>query len=139
MPYYVIADATESEGSRELRLIAYELDGSTYKRVKLDGRGRAWLEAVGLWLGVKKSPTTGGDRLVLIDPATDEEIGDYTAVNQARAAESERADAEARAARRNRSEPTPRPAPARRSRSEPTPKPAPVPMPRRVSANSRRS
>ena len=40
-----------------------------------------------MWLGVKKNPATGGDQVVLIDPATNEEIGDYTAINQARAAE----------------------------------------------------
>jgi colicin import membrane protein len=97
VPYYVIANATEPGDSRRLTLIAYRLDGSTYQRVDLDPRGRAWLAPVGLWLGVSKNPTTGGDRLVLIDPKTDEEIGDYTAVDQARAAEAARADAEARA------------------------------------------
>jgi hypothetical protein len=44
---------------------------------------RAWLEPVGLWLGVKVNPETGGDRLVLIDPSNNDEIGDYTTVDLA--------------------------------------------------------
>jgi hypothetical protein len=50
-----------------------------------------------LWLGVKVNPDTGGDRVVLIDPATNAEIGDYTAVDQARVQAEERAGAEAKA------------------------------------------
>jgi colicin import membrane protein len=84
VPYYVIADMHEEEGKRRLKLIAYRLKGSTYEPVALDERGRAWLEPVGLWLGVKINPETGGDRVVLIDPITNQEIGDYTAVDRAR-------------------------------------------------------
>ncbi len=51
-----------------------------------------------LLLGVRKDPNTDGDRVVLIDPATNEEIGDYTEVSQSRAAEARRADAEAQRA-----------------------------------------
>jgi uncharacterized coiled-coil DUF342 family protein len=46
---------------------------------------------------VKIDPDTGGDRLVLIDPATNEEIGDYTAVRQLRDEAEARAEAEAQA------------------------------------------
>ena len=67
---------------RRLTLIPYRLDGEVYQPVPLDEQGRAWLEPVGLWLGVKIDPETGEDRLVLIDRATNEEIGDYTAVRQ---------------------------------------------------------
>ena len=102
VPYYVIADVEEVDGKRRLKLIAYELEGKTYKPVALDERGRAWLEPVGLWLGVKVNPETGGDRVVLIDPDTDEEIGDYTAVDRARTEaqdEARQAQDEARQAR----------------------------------------
>ena len=68
VPHYVIADMEEVDGKRRLKLIAYRLNGSVYEPVPLDERGRAWLEPVGLWLGVKVDPETGGDRLVLIDP-----------------------------------------------------------------------
>jgi hypothetical protein len=65
--------------------------------VDLDAHGRAWLEPVQLWLGVKVNPATGGDRLVLIEPVTELEIGDYTAMRQGRAAaEARAADAEER-------------------------------------------
>ncbi len=84
VPYYVIADMQEVDGKRRLTLIAYRLKGSLYEPMPLDERGRAWLEPVGLWLGVKVNPDTGGDRLVLIDPADDQEIGDYTAVDRGR-------------------------------------------------------
>ena len=84
VPHYVIADVDEEDdGRRRLTLIAYRLAGDAYERVPLDDRGRAWLEPVGLLLGVRVNPETGGDRVVLIDPETDQEIGDYTQVNRA--------------------------------------------------------
>ena len=95
VPYYVIADAREEAGRRRLTMIAYRLSRKSYKPVHLDEHGRAWLEPVGLWLGVRVDPETGGDRVVLIDPATNEEIGDYTAISRARSTEARRADAEA--------------------------------------------
>jgi len=98
VPHYVIADAHSVRKKRRLTLIQYRLDGEAYQRVPLDEQGRAWLEPVALWLGVKTDPETGEDRLVLIDPATNEEIGDYTAVRQAGDEKAERArKAEARA------------------------------------------
>jgi colicin import membrane protein len=98
VPHYVIADVHEKAGRRQITLIAYRLNGKAYEPVALDQHGRAWLEPVGLWLGVKATPETGGDRLVLIDPATNEEIGDYTEVSRASATEARaRAHAEGRA------------------------------------------
>jgi colicin import membrane protein len=87
VPHYVIADVHQVKKKRRITLIRYGLDGEAYQPVPLDEHGRAWLEPVGLWLGVTTDPETGDDRLVLIDPATNEEIGDYTAVRQARDAE----------------------------------------------------
>jgi hypothetical protein len=95
-----IADVDEAAGRRRLVLRAYRLQGRrrTYEPVELNER--AWLEAVGLWLGVKTNPHTGGDRLALFDPQTGLEIGDYTATRRAReAAEARAAAAEALAAR----------------------------------------
>jgi colicin import membrane protein len=91
VPHYIIANAVERNGRRRLKLIAYRLEGKAYAAVDLDKRGRAWLEPVNLWLGVKQNPTTGGDRLALFDPATNGEIPDYTALGRARAAAEERA------------------------------------------------
>ena len=54
-----------------------------FVKVPLDDHGRAWLEPVGLWLGVKVNPKTGGDRLVLIDPSTNRrDFRDYTAIRR---------------------------------------------------------
>jgi Uma2 family endonuclease len=97
VPHYVIADVGESDGPRRLSLKRYRLKGDAYEQVPLDEHGRAWLEPVGLWLGVRVNPDTGGERVVLIDRATNAEIGDYTAVDQARAQAEERAAAEAKA------------------------------------------
>jgi colicin import membrane protein len=97
VPHYVIADARSVRKKRRLTLIRYRLDGKAYQPVSLDEQGRAWLEPVALWLGVKIDPETGDDRLVLINPATNEEIGDYTAVRQARDEAEARAEAEAQA------------------------------------------
>ena len=94
--YYVIADAAEGT-RRRLILLSYRLEGDSYRPLGLDEHGHAWLEPVGLWLGVTTNPQTRGDRLALFDPRTGEEIGDYTAISQARAAAEARAEAEARA------------------------------------------
>lgn len=99
VPHYVIADTHKRDGKRRLTLIRYQLDNGTYRSMGTDANGRVWLEPVQLWLGVNVDPDTGGDRLVLIDPKTDEPIGDYTAVNRARAEAEERARAAADQAR----------------------------------------
>jgi colicin import membrane protein len=96
---YVIADVDEETGRRRLTLKAYRLKGrrGTYEPVKLNDRGWAWLEPLGLWLGVKVNADTGGDRLALFDPETLLEIADYTAIRRALDAADARAVAEARA------------------------------------------
>jgi Uma2 family endonuclease len=101
VPHYVIADVDEATGRRRLVLIAYRLRGRrrTYEPVKLNERGWAWLEPLGLWLGVKVNRDTGGDRLALFEPTTGLEIADYTAIRRAReAAEARAAAAESLAA-----------------------------------------
>jgi len=86
--HYVIADVWESDGRRHVGLIDYRLGpGGDYERQPLDPRGRVWLDEVGgLWLGVVDNPELDGDRLGLFDPATDEEIGDYTQLSHLLAA-----------------------------------------------------
>ena len=87
VPHYVIADAQEKKGEkRRLSFKCYRLVGKAYEVVPLDERGRAWLEPLGLWLGVRVDAETGGDRVALIDPATNETLGDHVAEAQARAA-----------------------------------------------------
>jgi hypothetical protein len=97
VPHYVIVDADEENDRRRLTLRAYRLKRRVYEPVQPDEHGRVWLEPVGLWLGVKVNPATGGDRVALIDQVTGEELGDYTAMRQARAAAEARAQAEAQA------------------------------------------
>ncbi len=105
--HYVIADDRRTRGRRRLKLISYRLEHGKYQKVELDDQGRAWLEPVQLWLGVKVNPETGEDRVALFDPVTGSEIGDYTAISRAlKEAEARavteaqaRAEAEGRAAR----------------------------------------
>jgi colicin import membrane protein len=96
VPHYVIADTAE-EKNRRLTLLSYRLEGETYREAGLDEEGRAWLEPVGLWLGVTINPETRDERLALFDPETGEEIGGYTAISRARARAEARAETEARA------------------------------------------
>jgi colicin import membrane protein len=96
--HYVIADAAEKDGRRNLALIGYRLEGKRYVRVPLDESGRAWLEPVGLWLGVRIDPETGGDRVVLIDPATQGELPGLAESNRLRALAESKARAAAMAA-----------------------------------------
>jgi Uma2 family endonuclease len=98
VPHFVIVDAREKGKRRQIALIAYRLGPEGYERQEPDDQGRAWLKPVDLWLGVRTDPQTGGDRVALIDPATGEEIGDYTALSRARAeAETRATEAETRA------------------------------------------
>jgi hypothetical protein len=108
IPTYVIADVRiESEHVRRLELIAYRHTSKRYERVAPNADGRIWLDAVGVWLGISQDPDTGIDRIACFDPATNSQIGDYTAITKARAVEIEAriraetqagAEAEARAA-----------------------------------------
>jgi len=99
VPHYVIVVAEEQNNHRRLKFVRYQLGAQGYEKQPLDEQGRAWLEPGGLWLGVKEDPQTGGDRVALFDPATGEEIGDYTSQRARAEAEAHaRAKAEARAA-----------------------------------------
>jgi Uma2 family endonuclease len=98
VPHYVIVDAEEKENRRRITLLSYRLGSQGYEPQELDEVGRAWLEPVGAWLGVRQDPRTGGDRVALFDSTTGQEIGDYTAISRARVeAEARAHQAEARA------------------------------------------
>jgi Uma2 family endonuclease len=98
VPHYVIVDAQEKGERRRVTLTRYRLADGRYERQEPDEQGWVWLEPVGLWLGVRTDSQTGGDRVALFDPATGEEIEDYTALSRARAVAEARAEqAEARA------------------------------------------
>ena len=99
VPLYVIADVRVQGERRSIELIGYRYAKGGYKRMALDEHGRLWLEPVRLWLGVTRDRRGGYDRLACFDPETGEEVGDYTAIAAALAAEAlARAEAEARAA-----------------------------------------
>jgi colicin import membrane protein len=99
VPLYVIADVLEEDDfERRLELIVYRHTPDGYERIKPDERGWIWLEPIGVWLGIAPEARLGYDRLACFDPATNEEIGDYTAISQALEAEARaRAEAETRA------------------------------------------
>ncbi len=99
VPLYVIADVLEEDDFvRRLELIVYRHTADGFERIKPDERGWFWLEPIGVWLGVVPEARLGYDRLACFDPATGEEIGDYTAISQAlEAAAQARAEAETRA------------------------------------------
>jgi colicin import membrane protein len=98
VPWYLIADVTiEEEGERRIELILYHRVGQIYHRIPADERGRVWLEPIGLWLGQTRDPQGGFMRLACYDPATGEEVGDYTAISRALAESQERLAEESRA------------------------------------------
>ena len=98
VPLYVIADVRVQGERRSIELIGYRYAKGGYKRMALDEHGRLWLEPVRLWLGVTRDRRGGYERLACFDPETGEEVGDYTAIAAALAAEAlARAEAEARA------------------------------------------
>jgi Uma2 family endonuclease len=99
VPLYVIADAIQDDGEqRRLTLIGYRRTRRGYRKIEPDARGWIWLAPVRLWLGVVPDPRLGYDRLACFDE-TGKELGDYTAVTQALAAEIQaRTQAEQRAA-----------------------------------------
>jgi colicin import membrane protein len=88
VPLYVIADAVHEDGeTRRLRLKVYRYTRAGFRKLAPDARGRIWLEPIGVWLGVTQDRQLGYDRLACYDAISGEEIGDYTAITTALAAE----------------------------------------------------
>ncbi len=103
-------------------MFAYRREPGGYRRVEPDARGRIWIEAVGLWLGVVRDEEMDCDRLACYDGETGEEVGDYQALTLAleeamaertRAVEQAQAELEARRQAETRAE-----AETRRARAE---------------------
>jgi colicin import membrane protein len=103
VPFYLIADVAVAGEERHIELSGYQLTQNEYELVKPDSRGRIYLEAVRLWVGVTVDPLGGFERLACYDPDTGEELGDFLAAlkNVARAREEAlTAKRQARAAKR---------------------------------------
>jgi Uma2 family endonuclease len=97
VPLYVIADVREQGEDRVIELIGYRYKQTGYQRIPLDERGWIGLEPVHLWLGLSRDRLGNYERLACFD-RTGAEVGDYTAISTALAAETRaRAEAEARA------------------------------------------
>lgn len=96
VPLYLIADVVGRGAKRRLKLIGYEYAAKEYKPIAPDEKGRIYLEPLRLWMGTRRDPQGGYDRLVCFDADTGQELGDYAAVIEA----AEKAVDHARAAER---------------------------------------
>jgi Uma2 family endonuclease len=77
VPLYVLIDQEREDGPRTV--LAYRYTKQRYVRMRPDQQGRVLLKPLGLWLAVE-------DQLaVCYDADTDERLGDYAQVEQARA------------------------------------------------------
>lgn len=89
MPLYVIIDQKKAGGPREL--LAYSWRSAGFVKKNLDNRGRVLIKCLDFRIGLKDN------RVVCWDAETDQELGDYTQVDQARlAAEQAKQSAEER-------------------------------------------
>nr|NTU83638.1 hypothetical protein [Chloroflexales bacterium] len=84
VPLYVIVDAVQRQGREALRLLGYRQTATAYEVLPPDELGRLYLEPLRLYLGVSEG------ELVCYDEAG-VALGDYTAVDAARAAAEARA------------------------------------------------
>jgi Uma2 family endonuclease len=98
VPVYVIVKASGRGRNGRLELIAYRHAPGGYERIEPDDQGRIYLETLGVWLGKKRDPRGGYERVVCYDGRTGEEIGDLAAQMTGRARAERRAEAEARRA-----------------------------------------
>jgi len=90
VPLYVIVDAVQRQGQEVLRLLGYRQTATAYEVLPPDEQGRLYLEPLRLSLGVSQG------ELVCYDE-NGAALGDYTAVDAARAAaEARAAEAETR-------------------------------------------
>lgn len=90
VPLYVIVDAVQRQGREALRLLGYRQTATAYEVLPPDEQGRLYLEPLRLYLGVSAG------ELVCYDEAGNA-LGDYAAVDAARAAaETRAAEVEAR-------------------------------------------
>ena len=93
VPLYLIVDGRQGPKGRRVKLLGFRHDPEGYTPLPLDDQDRLWVEPMNLWLAVADR------RVVCIDGATGEPIGDYSQESRARAeAEARSAEAEARSA-----------------------------------------
>ena len=97
VPVYVIVKASGRGRKRRLELIGYRHAPGGYQKIEPDERGRIYLEALEVWLGKKRDPRGGYERVVCYDGRTGEEIGDLAAQMKGRERAERRAEAESRA------------------------------------------
>jgi colicin import membrane protein len=94
VPYFVIVDQLprQRQGQRQLRILGYQLGKRAYRQMRLNARGRLWLETVQLWLGHEDG------RVVCYDKQG-QPIADRQEEAQARLEAEQRAEQEAQARR----------------------------------------
>jgi colicin import membrane protein len=93
VPLYVIVDARPGPKGRRVKLHGFRHAPHDYEAIPLDDQNRLWVEPLGLWLAIEDR------RVVCLDGATGERIGDYGDQVQARIeAEARSAEAEVRSA-----------------------------------------
>lgn len=97
IPEYFLVDTPREKNGFRFDLKGYRLNPrGRYRRIQPDPEGRLLSEQTGLWFSV--SPN--GDRIVMVDAATGEEILPRREEKAAREAEARRADREAARAKR---------------------------------------
>jgi Uma2 family endonuclease len=90
VPLYIIVDTVQRQGREVLRLLGYRQTSTAYEVLPPDELGRLYLEPLDLHLGV-----SAGELICYDERGT--ALGDYTALDAARAAAEQRAaEAEAR-------------------------------------------
>jgi Uma2 family endonuclease len=82
VPMYIILDQESERGPRQI--IGHRYTARGYVRMRLDQRGRLAIKPLGLWLGLEDN------RAVCYDLDTDERLGGYEEVRQAREAAEQR-------------------------------------------------
>jgi Uma2 family endonuclease len=91
VPLYIIVDTVRRRGQSFLRLLGYHQAGLAYEVLPPDEHGRLWIEPLRLWMGVHENELFCYDEQGV-------QIGNYTDVTAALAAEREaRSQAEAQA------------------------------------------
>lgn len=90
VPQYVIVDTRRGQGRETLHLLGYRLIMGGYEVLHSDERGWLWLEAVGLWIGLR-------DNEVYCYDEAGKQLANYAAMATAYAEAESRAASEAQA------------------------------------------
>ncbi len=90
VPFYFIVDHQEADDPA--KLLGYRRAEEGFMPLAADGKGRFWLDSIGVWMGVEDG------RVACYDGQTEERLGNYTEISEALEEMSERAEAEAKRA-----------------------------------------